>query len=82
MVPNDTEVREYSYPVGLEDGWRGRIGKLRLELLCGAAPAGEILVGGLQVTDPRVLKTWDFTQGTDSWSAVRGVRGMERRDGR
>ena len=81
VVPNDTEVREYSYPVGLEDGWTREDRKAAAGTPLRRRSGGEILLGGPGHRSPRAEGV-DLRRRTDSWSAVRGVRGMERRDGR
>ncbi len=58
LVQNDTELREYQFPIGFEEHWRGIITRLRVEVASTAVTRGEIRVGAirlLQLSDPRSL---------------------------
>ncbi len=49
LVQNDTELREYQFPVGFEENWRGSITRLRVEIASTAVTRGEIKVGAIRL---------------------------------
>lgn len=49
LVQNDTSLREYRYPLGLEAGWQGAVRQLRLELASLASGVGEIELGAVRL---------------------------------
>ena len=49
LVQNDTELREYQFPVGFEDNWRGSITRLRVEIASAAVTRGDIKVGAIRL---------------------------------
>lgn len=53
VVSNDTEAREYAFPLGREEGWGGAVGRLRLEPATGATNAGIVAVERLALTSVR-----------------------------
>ena len=45
LVQNDALLRNYEFPIGLEEAWRGPVDRLRLELLGNDIASGELELG-------------------------------------
>ena len=44
-MQNDALLRNYEFPIGLEEAWRGPVDRLRLELLGNDIASGELELG-------------------------------------
>jgi hypothetical protein len=51
IVQNDTELREYQFPIGFEENWRGRITRLRVEIASVAVTRGVLSVGAIRLIE-------------------------------
>lgn len=80
LVPNDSHVRDYAFPVGLEAGWESHIDRLLLKPVVGATRHGEIELSGVFIDEDRIHTDLDFRRPLDHLVAVRGVRELAKED--
>lgn len=57
IVPNDTEFREYSYPMTFESGWSGTIVGIRFLPVFGNTATGKIGINSLELRKGTALNT-------------------------
>jgi hypothetical protein len=80
VVPNDTEMRDYSYPVGWEEGWSGDIDQLKLQLLPDALTHGKGEIASLAIEREISHLHLDFENSPDSLAPIAGIRGEGKRE--
>jgi hypothetical protein len=81
VVPNDTEIRTYAFPVGLEPGWCTPIGRVRLDPVDGLQPVGRVEVVSLALTAPEAVARWTFDSVPDTLLPLRDIAAVTREKG-
>ena len=73
IVPNDTEIRDYYYPIGEEAGWTGSIKQFRVQPVTGVVNRGDIAIDSIALTEKTILAEWNFDYVTDIFDPVYNV---------
>lgn len=81
LVPNDEYTRDYSFPVGLEARWEGRITRLRVQPATGSTRHGWVSIEEIILDENRVLTDLHFARDTDYLVPERGIRNVEKSEG-
>lgn len=63
-VANDDQFREYSWPIGRENGWNGTITGLKFKPVTGHTSTGKISIYSLSVKDDNIIN-YDFREPLD-----------------
>ncbi len=81
VVPNDNVLRRYTYPVGIEPGWTGKIQEIAFLITSGTVDRGTIEFGDVSLNHTPVLLDLKFEASPDSFEILSGVESYERING-
>ncbi len=73
VVPNDRELREYSYPVGTEGAWRGKVCQFMLEPVTGGTDAGRFGFTEFSLVEADLLRRLRFDHPLDQFEIAGGT---------
>lgn len=78
LVPNDSYVRQYTFPIGLDENWKGKIGRIMLKPVIGSTRHGFVSIEKLEISEVNVHTDLVFTRPLDHLVPERDVRSLER----
>lgn len=70
IVPNDTFLREYIWPIGRETSWSSQIDRIKIELFDQEQSAGLVQWGDINITAPTTVLDWTFDHDTQRFRAL------------
>ncbi|MCC5875165.1 MAG: hypothetical protein JJU11_02995 [Candidatus Sumerlaeia bacterium] len=80
IVPNDEYVRQYSFPIGLEDTWQGSIDRIKVHPVVGSTRHGQVMVEALVIEENNIHTDLDFSRPLDYLAPERDIHSIERLD--